>query len=157
MLWHSRIHKSSLLFKNPLIKSFALFLRCVSVMAMPHRNSSHHKLLLLYPCKAWDQLHELNYRAKKSLSGIKIQGIDGAMDTVQLSIVSSPVNMSISSRSTTVTEGDQWQQPTQNTWSFQLVAASTSKKVHKYHFYMNTNIEIFCFTSWSYKLCCKSF
>ncbi|KAM7407346.1 hypothetical protein PAMA_003190 [Pampus argenteus] len=57
--------------------------------------TSHLKLLSLYPCKARDQHHELNYRAKKSLSGIKIQGIDGAIDTLQLSIVSSSVNMSI--------------------------------------------------------------
>lgn len=39
---------------------------------------------------------ELNYRAKKSLSGIKIQRIDGATDTQQLPIVLAPVHMSTS-------------------------------------------------------------
>lgn len=57
--------------------------------------ASHHKLLPRILSSAQDQLHELNYRAKKSLSGIKTQGIDGAIDPLQLSIVSSPVHMSI--------------------------------------------------------------
>lgn len=52
-------------------------------------------LPLCVPARPKNQLHELNYRAKKSLSGIKIQGIDGAMGSLQLSIVSSPVHRSI--------------------------------------------------------------
>lgn len=74
------------------LNPFAFFLRHV---ASSRQNCSHHKLLPCIPARPWDQLHELNYRAKKSLSGIKIQGIDGAIDTLPLSIVSSPVHSSI--------------------------------------------------------------
>lgn len=48
------------------------------------------------PSSPPDRLLELNYGARKSLSGIKIQGIDGAIDTVcSLSIVSSLASASV--------------------------------------------------------------
>lgn len=104
------------------IRSLNPFAPLLRHVALSHQNSSHHKLLLCIPARPPDQLHELNYRAKKSLSGIKIQGIDGAIDTLQPPIVSSPVHMSIgvvksaccfqvsSPAAPQVIEWDQWQQ-----------------------------------------------
>lgn len=51
--------------------------------------------LLCIPTGPGSRLHELNYRAKKSLSGIEIQEIDGAMETLKLPVVFGPVHMSI--------------------------------------------------------------
>ena len=92
-------HKSFLLFKNSIIKSSCTppppppppLACCVVASSKSLPPPSYSSVSRLGPP---DQLHGLNYRAKKSLSGIKIQGIDGAIDTLQLSIVSSPVHMS---------------------------------------------------------------
>lgn len=62
---------------------------------LSHQNSSRRKLLLCIPTRPRISSMSWIIERKKSLSGIKIQGIDGALDSLQLSAVCGPVHMSI--------------------------------------------------------------